>query len=48
MRIANLVLSVILTLLHFAGIAVASAAAVVKCPDFYRDLYYESDILGKF
>jgi len=48
MKIAKLMLSALLGLLNFAGLAFGSAPAVIKCPDFYKDLFNESDILAKF
>lgn len=48
MKIAYMILSAFLGLLNFSGLAFASASAVIKCPEFYKELYHESEILEKF
>lgn len=48
MKIKNLISVVALGFLNQFGLVFGAASAMVKCPDFYNNLYLESDILGKF
>jgi hypothetical protein len=49
MKIWSLIYLAVLGFVNLFGSAFgATTASVIKCPDFYKDLYFESDILAKF
>ena len=48
MKLSKAIPVSILGFINLLGLVYGSASALVKCPDFYKDLYLESEILGKF
>lgn len=48
MKIWSLLYLAGLGFVNLFGSAIGAASSAIKCPDFYKDLYFESDILLKF